>query len=76
MRLECRLRSVDLDFLNTAPVRLVFAATVAAPPAAVHYALAQDTEGWTSWFDAVKRARPTRADSDEADRPATRHNRP
>lgn len=52
-------RPVDLDFLASAPLRLVFAADVAAPPDAVHRALAKDTEGWPSWFGAVTAAVPT-----------------
>ncbi|MGW1733078.1 SRPBCC family protein [Streptomyces sp. NBC_01724] len=56
-----RLRSVDLDFVPVAPLRLVFAAEVSAPPEAVYRALAEDVEGWPSWFTAVTAARPTAA---------------
>lgn len=56
-----QLRAVELDFLGTAPVRLVFSAAVAATPAAVYHALAEDTEGWAQWFGAVKSAQPTAA---------------
>ncbi|MFI2303778.1 SRPBCC family protein [Actinacidiphila glaucinigra] len=49
-------RQVDLGFLVSAPLRLVLAADTAAPPEAVHAALAKDTEGWTAWFDAVTTA--------------------
>ncbi|MEU1619823.1 SRPBCC family protein [Streptomyces sp. NPDC005722] len=52
-------RQVDLGFLASAPLRLVFAADASAPPEAVHAALAEDTEGWTAWFDAVTAAVPT-----------------
>jgi hypothetical protein len=54
-----RLRPVGLDFVTSAQVRLVFAAGLAAEPAAVYQALAVDTEGWTRWFRAVVSARPT-----------------
>ncbi len=56
-----RLRSVDLDFVPVAPLRLVFAAEVSAPPEAVYRALAEDVEGWPSWFAAVTADRPTEA---------------
>ncbi|WP_406275247.1 SRPBCC family protein [Actinacidiphila glaucinigra] len=46
-----------LPRLSAAPPR--FAADTAAPPEAVHAALAKDTEGWTAWFDAVTTAVPT-----------------
>lgn len=52
-------RQVDLGFLASAPLRLVFAADVTAPPDAVHAALAKDTAGWTAWFGAVTAAVPT-----------------
>ncbi|MGW3245717.1 SRPBCC family protein [Streptomyces sp. NPDC001070] len=52
-------RPVDLGFLASAPLRLVFAAEAAAPPDAVHAALAKDTEGWASWFGAITAAVPT-----------------
>jgi hypothetical protein len=51
-----RLRSVGLDFVETAPVRLVFAKVVASPPEAVYGALAEDVAGWTQWFPAVSAA--------------------
>ncbi|MEC4021066.1 SRPBCC family protein [Streptomyces sp. H27-D2] len=54
-----RLRSVGLDFTESAPVRLVFTAEVAAPPEEVFRALAEDVEGWPAWFGAVTRCRPT-----------------
>ncbi|WP_327335408.1 SRPBCC family protein [Streptomyces sp. NBC_01324] len=53
-----RLRSVDLDFVEAAPLRLVFAAEVAAPPGAVYRALADDVEGWPGWFTQLTSARP------------------
>ncbi len=53
-----RLRPVGLDFVETAPVRLVFARELAAPPDAVFRALAEDVPGWTAWFSAVTSARP------------------
>ncbi|MEU9623974.1 MULTISPECIES: SRPBCC family protein [unclassified Streptomyces] len=54
-----RLRSVDLDFIESAPLRLVFAAEVSAPPEVVYRALADDVAGWPSWFTSVTAARPT-----------------
>ncbi|MFJ3593498.1 SRPBCC family protein [Streptomyces sp. NPDC090231] len=53
-----RLRSVDLDFVEAAPLRLVFATEVAAPPGAVYRALADDVEGWPNWFTQLTSARP------------------
>ncbi|MFI0961548.1 SRPBCC family protein [Streptomyces sp. NPDC021080] len=54
-----RLRPVGPDFVGTAPLRLVFAREVAAPPGAVFSALAEDVSGWSEWFSAVTLARPT-----------------
>ncbi|MEU9162129.1 SRPBCC family protein [Streptomyces sp. NPDC048424] len=54
-----RLRPVGLDFIDDAPIRLVFATEAAAPPEAVYQALAEDVAGWPSWFKAVTLARPT-----------------
>ncbi|MER7819959.1 SRPBCC family protein [Streptomyces sp. NPDC096153] len=54
-----RLRPVELDFIESAPVRLVFTAEVRADPAAVYQALAEDVEGWPGWFSAITSARPT-----------------
>ncbi|MFI6769212.1 SRPBCC family protein [Streptomyces sp. NPDC050355] len=54
-----RLRPVELDFVESAPLRLVFAAEVAAPPKAVYAALADDVAGWSRWFTGVARAVPT-----------------
>lgn len=56
-----RLRSVTLDFAETAPLRLVFAAEMSAAPGAVYRALAEDVESWPRWFTAVTRALPTEA---------------
>ncbi|MFE7357297.1 SRPBCC family protein [Streptomyces sp. NPDC057543] len=53
-----RLRSVGLDFVETAALRLVFATEVSAPPEAVYRALADDVAGWPSWFTSVTAARP------------------
>ncbi|KUL38151.1 polyketide cyclase [Streptomyces sp. NRRL F-4489] len=53
-----RLRSVSLDFAATAPLRLVFTAETAAPPAAVYAALADDVPGWAEWFSGVSEAAP------------------
>ncbi|MEU9139881.1 SRPBCC family protein [Streptomyces sp. NPDC048404] len=54
-----RLRLVGADFVETAPLRLVFAREVAAPPGAVFAALAEDVSGWSEWFSAVTLVRPT-----------------
>ncbi|QKV91407.1 SRPBCC family protein [Streptomyces sp. NA02950] len=53
-----RLRSVGLEYAETAPLRLVFVAEAQAPPGAVFTALA-DTEGWPRWFRQVSAARST-----------------
>ncbi|CAL9360202.1 SRPBCC family protein [Streptomyces sp. enrichment culture] len=53
-----RLRPVGLDFVETAPVRLVFAREISATADAVFGALAEDVPGWTAWFSAVTSARP------------------
>ncbi|MEG3628294.1 SRPBCC family protein [Streptomyces poriticola] len=55
-----RLRPVELDFVEAADVRLVFAREISAPPERVFRALAEDVPGWTEWFSAVTYARPTR----------------
>jgi hypothetical protein len=47
-------------------VRHTFTADLAAPPDAVHHALAKDTEGWAAWFDAVTSAVPTATGRDVA----------
>ncbi|MFE5217655.1 MULTISPECIES: SRPBCC family protein [Streptomyces] len=54
-----RLRPVGPEFVETAPVRLVFTRDMAAAPGAVFQALAEDLEGWPAWFSAVSSARPT-----------------
>ncbi|MBB5925931.1 SRPBCC family protein [Streptomyces echinatus] len=54
-----RLRPVDLGFVATAPVRLVFAREISASPERVFHALADDVPGWPQWFSAVKLARVT-----------------
>ncbi|MFD7503425.1 SRPBCC family protein [Streptomyces sp. NPDC059850] len=53
-----RLRSVGLDYTETAPVQLAFTAEASAPPEAVFGALA-DVEGWPRWFRQVTDARAT-----------------
>lgn len=52
------LREVGLDFIQSAPVRHVFAREITAAPETVHRALAEDVPGWTEWFSAVTLARP------------------
>ncbi|NEA98613.1 SRPBCC family protein [Streptomyces sp. SID13726] len=54
-----QLRAVGLDFIETAPVRMVFAQEMSAPPDAVFKALAEDVPGWAEWFSAVTLARST-----------------
>jgi uncharacterized protein YndB with AHSA1/START domain len=54
-----RLRPVELDFLESAPLRLVFAAEMAASPEEVYAALADDVAGWSCWFTGVARSAPT-----------------
>ncbi|MFE2066306.1 SRPBCC family protein [Streptomyces sp. NPDC059467] len=51
-----RLRPVGLDFVETAPVRLVFAQEMSAPPELVFHALNDDVPGWAEWFAAVTHA--------------------
>ncbi|MHC3468019.1 SRPBCC family protein [Streptomyces sp. 7R007] len=52
-----RLRPVGLDFVESAPVRLVFARKMSASPDAVFHALNDDVPGWAEWFAAVTHAR-------------------
>lgn len=54
-----QLRGVGLDFVESAPVRLVFAGEVSASPEDVYRALAEETAHWPRWFSAVTFARPT-----------------
>ncbi|MEU2336856.1 SRPBCC family protein [Streptomyces sp. NPDC006654] len=51
-----QLRPVGLDFVETAPVRLVFAREMSAPPDRVFHALNDDVPGWAEWFAAVTHA--------------------
>ncbi|WNM32084.1 SRPBCC family protein [Streptomyces sp. Li-HN-5-11] len=55
-----RLRPVGIEFIESAPVRLVFARETSASPERVFHALAEDVPGWAEWFSAVKLARPAR----------------
>ncbi|MEU2623206.1 SRPBCC family protein [Streptomyces sp. NPDC007157] len=54
-----QLRPVGLDFVETAPVRLVFGREMTAAPRTVFRALAEDVPGWSQWLTGVKSARPT-----------------
>ncbi|MFB7586056.1 SRPBCC family protein [Streptomyces sp. NPDC056169] len=54
-----RLRPVELDFTATAPVRLAYTATLAAPPSAVYRSLAVEVGSMPAWFTAVVSAVPT-----------------
>ncbi|MCZ4101466.1 SRPBCC family protein [Streptomyces sp. So13.3] len=60
------LRRVELDFLDTAPVRLVFTLAITSSPEAVYRAIAVDTESTPEWFTAVKSARRTEVGRDVA----------
>lgn len=53
-----QLRPVGIEFVESAPVRHVFARQISAPPEAVFSALAEDVPGWAEWFAAVTLARP------------------
>ncbi|MGW0773762.1 SRPBCC family protein [Streptomyces sp. NPDC002835] len=53
-----QLRSVGLEFVESAPLRLVFSAQLSASPEALYAALADDVAGWPDWFTAVTAARP------------------
>ncbi|MFV0131142.1 SRPBCC family protein [Streptomyces sp. HMX112] len=53
-----RLRPVRPDFVGTAPVRLVFATRLAAPPPAVYRALTERVAETPVWCRAVASARP------------------
>jgi hypothetical protein len=46
-------RPVDLDFLNTAPLRMSFAGTLRAAPEAVFDAIAHDVADLPHWYGAV-----------------------
>ncbi|MFF3692802.1 SRPBCC family protein [Streptomyces sp. NPDC002221] len=53
-----RLRPVELDFVDSAPVRLVYAARVSAGPDAVYRTLAEKVSQTPAWFSSVVAARP------------------
>ncbi|WP_069771990.1 SRPBCC family protein [Streptomyces sp. LUP30] len=52
------LRPEGLDFVDSAPVRMVFAREVSAPPERVYRALADDVADWPEWFPAVTAVQP------------------
>ncbi|WP_395482230.1 SRPBCC family protein [Streptomyces sp. KHY 26] len=52
-----RLRPVGPDFLERAPVRLVFGRDIAVSPDKVFQALAEDVADMPRWFSAVASAR-------------------
>ncbi|MEV6765556.1 SRPBCC family protein [Streptomyces sp. NPDC051105] len=54
-----QLRPVEIDFVETAPVRLVFGREVTTAPEAVFRSLAEDVPGWSQWLTGVKSARRT-----------------
>ena len=47
------MRPVELDFVDTAPTRLTFEETLAAPQEEVFDAVAGDPGGWARWFPGV-----------------------
>lgn len=51
-----RLRPVELDFLDDAPVRMAFSAVLTASPEVIYHAVADETRNWPSWFAGVKHA--------------------
>ncbi|MFJ9576976.1 SRPBCC family protein [Streptomyces sp. NPDC101191] len=53
-----RLRPVELDFTDSAPLRLVFSTELAAPPTAVYRSLAVELASTPTWFTAVTAAAP------------------
>ncbi|MER5427756.1 SRPBCC family protein [Streptomyces sp. NPDC002588] len=53
-----QLRPEELDFVATAPVRMVFERDTAAPPDRVFHALASDVSGWAEWFPGVTSIEP------------------
>ncbi|MFI8824716.1 SRPBCC family protein [Streptomyces sp. NPDC053431] len=53
-----RLRPVELDFTESAPLRLVFSTELAAPPPAVYRSLAVELASTPAWFTAVAAAAP------------------
>ncbi|MFI9001969.1 SRPBCC family protein [Streptomyces sp. NPDC053541] len=57
--MQRRLRPVELDFAESAPLRLVFSAELSAPPAAVYRSLAVELGSTPAWFTAVAAAAPT-----------------
>lgn len=58
-----RLRPEGLDFVETAPVRHVFAREMPVSPEAVHRALT-DVPGWADWFPLARTARAAGAGRD------------
>ncbi|MGW7351075.1 SRPBCC family protein [Streptomyces sp. NPDC054784] len=52
-----RLRSVGLEFVETAPVRLVFSRRAGSAPEAL-FAQLSDVPSWPEWFGGVSEARP------------------
>ncbi|MET7641285.1 SRPBCC family protein [Streptomyces sp. NPDC005438] len=52
-----QLRSVRLDFTDTAPTRLVSVSRLNAPAEAVFRALAREVEAYPEWFPGVRAAR-------------------
>ena len=50
--------AVDLEFLNTAPIRLGVAVSVARPPSEVFAAVAHDPANWGEFFPGFDKTRP------------------
>ncbi|GAA2065591.1 SRPBCC family protein [Streptomyces albiaxialis] len=53
-----RLRPVELDFADTAPLRLSFTGDVGATRESVYRALAEEVADWPRWFSAVTEVTP------------------
>lgn len=52
-----RFRPVDLDFVRTAPLRIVFETTVRADRARMFRAVGVDAAGWKDWYPGFSRGR-------------------
>ncbi|MFD7921998.1 SRPBCC family protein [Streptomyces sp. NPDC059740] len=66
-----RLEPVSAEFVDTAPLRLVFGGRVAASPRAVYSALVEEAESYGDWFLGVRRVLTVPAAGVSG--PATRH---
>ncbi|MDJ1131383.1 SRPBCC family protein [Streptomyces iconiensis] len=55
-----QLRPVELEFADTAPLRLSFTADLGVRRETVYTALAEELETWPTWFEAVTAVTSTR----------------